>query len=362
VTGGDRSGERGVSQDRSSTRADPGGASPEPWDPAELAIVLSHFNLGVISTIEPIVRGVGGASKFRVRSESGEFVLKRRMEGRDLMSRVAFSHCVQVELARRGFPAPALMPTARTRSSIVAHGRRLYELHRWIHGDRFTQKDWEARAAGSCLAWFHDLLSGFDPPQAPTPTLERADRTSRVRASLESIELRGAGAARELAGALDEADRVAAGVGLDAWPTVINHGDWHPGNILFGTTAVAGVLDYDHAKRTQRAHDLATGVLQFGLMRGGKDPQTWPESADEPMMRAFVEGYDATARDPLTRAEAEALPWLMIEGIIGESVGPIATTGRFAAIDGSAFLDMVARKVGWLRRHAGRLSGMVEAR
>jgi len=87
------------------------------WDASELAIVLSHYKLGVIERIDAIDRGVGGGSKFRVRSEAGDHVLKRRREGRDQMSRVAFSHCVQVDLNRAGFPAPKLMGTARTRSS-----------------------------------------------------------------------------------------------------------------------------------------------------------------------------------------------------------------------------------------------------
>ena len=42
--------------------------------------------------------------------------------------------------------------------------------------------------------------------------------------------------------------------------------------------------------------------------------------------------------------------------MIGESVGPIATTGRFAAIEGGAFLEMVGRKVSWIESEATRLA------
>ena len=61
----------------------------------------------------------------------------------------------------------------------------------------------------------------------------------------------------------------------------------------------------------------------------------------------------------LSPAEREALPWLILEALILESVLPIAATGRFAQLSGSAFLRMVMRKVRWLRPRAKKLAAYV---
>lgn len=65
------------------------------------------------------------------------------------------------------------------------------------------------------------------------------------------------------------------------------------------------------------------------------------------------------ARVALGPEESRAIPALMVEAMVGESVGPIATTGRFAAIEGGAFLEMVGRKVAWIEREASRLSELI---
>ena len=60
--------------------------------------------------------------------------------------------------------------------------------------------------------------------------------------------------------------------------------------------------------------------------------------------------------------ELDVLPWLMLEGLIMESVIPIANEGRFARIPGSAFLDMIARKAEWLANRAGAAGDELKAR
>jgi hypothetical protein len=57
--------------------------------------------------------------------------------------------------------------------------------------------------------------------------------------------------------------------------------------------------------------------------------------------------------------EYGALPWLMIEALVVESVIPIAATGRFGPIEGTTFLQAVLRKVRWIAEHAGALAEQV---
>ena len=50
-----------------------------------------------------------------------------------------------------------------------------------------------------------------------------------------------------------------------------------------------------------------------------------------------------------------ALPWLMTEALVLESVIPIAATGMFGGLSGSGFLRMVEGKVQWITPRADTL-------
>ena len=58
--------------------------------------------------------------------------------------------------------------------------------------------------------------------------------------------------------------------------------------------------------------------------------------------------------------ELAALPWLMTEALILESVIPIAATGTFGHLSGSRFLRMVEGKVHWIEPRAEKLIRHVE--
>jgi Ser/Thr protein kinase RdoA (MazF antagonist) len=80
----------------------------------------------------------------------------------------------------------------------------------------------------------------------------------------------------------------------------------------------------------------------------------WPDTLDVRRMKALVAGYHDEA-EPLSADELAAVPWLMVEALILESVMPIAATGRFGPLSGHAFLGMVERKVRWIRKRARKL-------
>ena len=55
-----------------------------------------------------------------------------------------------------------------------------------------------------------------------------------------------------------------------------------------------------------------------------------------------------------------AIPHLMTEALIAEAVFPIAATGQFGRMDGTAFLQMVVRKVKWLQKNSQMLVELAE--
>lgn len=327
--------------------------------PTDLAVVLSHYELGVIEAIEPIERGSRRSPKFLIRSQKGLFVVKRRLERRDDMERVAFCHTVQDALARSEYPTPPLVRTSRHHGTIVVHGDRLYELMGYVHGTRYDGSAEQTVSAGGALARLHDLLKDFESAvEAP----RWAGKGEHVKAQLHTIAERSVSEARvvaeDLLGAYERAEERLRALGVEGWAEQVIHGDWHPGNMLFSGTEVAGVTDYDASRLAARVVDFANGAMQFSITREEGHPRTWPDSLDETRFGAFARGYHEVSREGLGEGERGVVAWLMIEAMVAESVGPIATTGRFAAIEGGAFLEMVGRKVSWIEGAAERLEQM----
>lgn len=342
-------------------------AHRERFDTHELAIVLSHFDIGVIEQLRPYPRGSRRSPKLRIKSRRGEFLLKRRAHGQDDPFRVAFAHDLQLHLAQQNYPVPGLIGTRDDNNSMLQFAGRVYELFNYIHGTRVDGSPAAAMQAGAALGHLHRLLHGYRSPYPPgtgsfhgvsaigakmsllpgavTAVEPQTDRTA-VGQTVEFLRKAYLDAAKRV----DDLD-------FPAWPREIVHGDWHPGNLLLRDGRVVAVLDFDSSRLEPRAVDVANAALQFSMrVDAGEDPLNWPEGFDANLIRAIVRGYDQASYAPLTKSECLALPWLMVEGLIIEAIVPIVATGSFSQISGSSFLRMVERKVKWLRPRAASLS------
>ncbi len=330
-------------------------------------MVLSHYDIGVIESLKSFPRGSRRSPKIKIRSRRGEFLLKRRASGQDDPYRVAFAHDLQLHLAQQAYPVAGLVGTRDENNSMLQFNNRTYEMFQYVHGTRYDKTQAQAAVVGAMLGHFHRLMhdfkSRYDPPVGgfhATPELDA--KMALLGPAISNAEP--GHDAKELAHTIDflrvayyDAARRVTELGFESWPRNIVHGDWHPGNLLFHEGEIAAVLDFDSARIEPRIVDLANAALQFSMAVGESDePDDWPESLDARLMRALVRGYDQATDQPLTDAERSALPWLIVEDLIVESVVPIAATGSFARLPGSSFLRMVERKVKWLRPRAASLS------
>lgn len=329
----------------------------------ELAIVLSHYDIGVIESLEEFRRGSRRAPKMVIQTSTGRFLLKRRAPGRDEGAKVGFSHAIQAELAARQFPLPHLIPTRDTGQSMATHDGAVYELFEFIPGQLYNQSPETTADSGRVLALYHKLLEVFHPPIEPpsgsyhsAPAVEKG--FDRILKHL-SRRSDAAPTCRFLLDSYLHARDGAEDAGIGRWPSQIVHGDWHPGNMLFRDTRVVAVLDYDSARMLPRVIDTANGALQFSILGGGDNLDKWPEYIDEGRFRRFLRAYDSVTL--LSQAELRATPWLMIEALVAEAVYPIAATGQFGKLEGTAFLSMVQRKVVWLQQNADRLVSLMAA-
>jgi Ser/Thr protein kinase RdoA (MazF antagonist) len=337
----------------------------------ELAVVLSHYDLGVIESITEFSRGSRRSPKVGMVCQRGKFLLKRRDPDRTSRAKIAFTHGLQAHLGDKGFPLPVLVRPVDANGendTVLAHREHLYELFEYVPGHSYCGTPGETRDAGRTLAQFHTFVRDFDAGENP-PYGDYHDATA-VRTGLSTIPSTVsahesvAGKQAELLGttqtlfdAYDEAADAVREAGIDEWPVQVVHSDWHPGNMLFKHDQVVAVIDYDSARLARRVLDVANGALQFSILSGDR-PEEWPDHLDEDRMKQFLGGYEEI--DPLTGDERRCIPYLMIEAIIAESVVPIAMTGSFGRWQGFRFMQMVRRKVLWLQSSAERLTTVLQ--
>lgn len=360
---GSASGRSGVS---SVGQTDPNGR--QRFGAFELAIVLSHYDIGTVEAIQEFPRGSRKAPKLILRTDQGLFLLKRRARGKDDPFKVAFCHALQLHIAEKQFPLPHLVGTRKDNNSMLQWKGATYELFEYIKGTSYDNSLEATTEAGRILALFHKLLVDYQPEYEPPQGSYHASRS--VAASMQQIpqtlnkldpagsqgnDQRIAEVVQFLKTSYNEAATRVNELGLPDWPMQIVHSDWHPGNMLFRGSRVVAVIDYDAARIQQRIIDVANGALQFSILGGGDDPAQWPDYIDESRFKRFLRGYDSVPDCVLSRAELRCVPWLMIEALIAETVIPIAATGSFARLEGVGFLLMVERKVRWLQQHADKL-------
>ena len=351
------------------------GSSRKRFAAEELAIVLSHYDLGVLSAVQEFPRGSRKAPKLVIKTQGGQmYLLKRRSPGKDDAFKVAFCHGMQLHLADRKFPLPHLIGTRKDNNSMLQWKGGVYELFEYIKGGTYDNSLEATTDAGKILALFHKLLRDYKPQYEPAQGSYHAAKSvdasmRQIPQTLTRLSPQVMADHRERVGHLiqflhtsyrDAAKRVEK-AGLSDWPDQIIHCDWHPGNMLFRGSRVVAVIDYDAARIQQRVIDVANGALQFSILGGSDDPSKWPDYIDESRFKRFLRGYDSVPGAVLSHAELRVIPWLMIEALIAESVIPIAATGSFARMEGVGFMEMVRRKVRWLQKHAGDLVKAVES-
>ncbi|MCH8007026.1 MAG: phosphotransferase [Planctomycetes bacterium] len=345
------------------------------FDPDELADVLSRYDLGRIEQIRVYPYGSRQAPKVRITTSTGRFLLKRRAPGRDDPRRVAFAHGLLLYLADRGYP---VSPPIRCRAggdSLLAINGRIYELFAYVRGDRDDGSPASAAAAGEALGSLNRLL--FDHRLSAGlkagPLVGSYHAAAAVGEKLQLVPAAVAafdpgtdrGGLQRVSASLLRAYRQAAQrageAGFAGWPKGIIHGDWHPGNLLYADGRVVAVLDFDSARLEPRVADVANAALQFSMRYGSSaDPRTWPPDLDFQRFRSLLCGVDRTTARIIEPDELLAIPWLMIEALVVESIVPIAATGSFGGMCGLRFLEMAQAKADFIARRAKELAGSLK--
>lgn len=337
----------------------------------ELVIILSHFDLGIIQSVKEFPKGSRRAPKLLIKSDRGPFLLKRRAGGKDDPFKVAFTHQLQLHLASRQFPLPHLIGTRADNNSMLQYKDGIYEVFEYISGTGYDAGLESTQDSGRILGLFHklglDFESEYQPPygtyhsakNVPGAIEMMPKKMAEVHPNWKDHAARVTQITQFFYNSYAEASKNADDIGVKRWPMQIIHADWHPGNTLFQKKQVVAVIDYDACRLAQRVIDVANGAFQFSRLAGGDDPRKWPEYLDESRYKRFLSGYDAV--NMLSKSELKAIPWLMLEALITETVIPIAAAGNFARLNGFEYLEMADRKVRWMQDSIDKLASILDA-
>jgi Ser/Thr protein kinase RdoA (MazF antagonist) len=301
-----------------------------------LSPVLQAYGLHADS----VASGGGTAGRtWRVEAGGRRYFVRQRGARTASRHRVAFDHGLRKHLAQRGFPTVPPLEAADGRTRIVIRGD-VFEAYDYVEGRTFAP-DLMARVrrtTAETLARFHELARSYDAPCeplvpqytsypadiAPRACFDAPDAQQEAVAFL--IDRHGTSENRPV---LDRAREYAAWVGVQyerGYPGLVHwvtHGDYNCFNLLFEpadavtpSVGVVGVFDFDWAWREIRLLDVAQGMFFFGTRRTGEfDPGSiWSLTRcpcfDLETMLEFVTAYHA--QSPLTNAECEALPIVML--------------------------------------------------
>jgi len=348
-------------------RSDGAASRRAKFTPEEARQVLLEFAVPSPRRVREFRRGSARSPKAIVECVDGSrYLLKRRDLAGAGAGRVTFCHAVHAELVRLRFPVPRLVPVRATGATWLEQGTIVYELFEFIEGQSFDRSLGEALEAGQLLARWHRTLEGWShPATGPDPLYHRSPAVASSWKRFDAVDGALAESARALGPVVGELrDRLRAAQSLVASNVDIPgplaaahvlHGDFHPGNVLYHAGFPSAVLDLDSVRVGHRVLDVANAAMQFALEPlGDGDEESWPAAPQSPRLEAFLRGYSITPSLRLGAQEAAALPALMVEASIAESVPRIARTGTFGPIDGAAFLRHVNRKTAvlWDRREA----------
>lgn len=336
----------------------------ERFAPDEAAEVLRRAGIARAGRIERVVefnRGSSRSPKLLVDAGGRRWLLKRRAPANSAIERVRYCQHLQRSLHAASIPVTPALPFDDDSTALV-HAGHVYEYFDFIEGDRYTRTPQEAFASGEALGRLLRAAASISPEGDPVHGTFHAsgiilgavrlaeESVARVEADADGAALRAMGVRlRQLYRTAAERAMACAFTGTGVHPI---HGDYHPGNLLFREGRLVAIVDFDAARTEPRAIEIANALLQVGSMRlSGPDVDRWPEGLDPPLVAAVIAGLRTTGLR-LETQEREAIPWLMIEACIAEGIIPIARTGAFADLRGSAMFNFLARRSQWLHDSA----------
>jgi len=297
--------------------------------------VLEHYDTGEVRGVREFLAGSSLSPKAVVECARGKLLLKRRAQGLDRASMVAFAHEVVLALLARGVCVPPIIGTRGENNSMCQIAERTYELFVFIDGTPYARTPEQARSSGALLAEMHNEMNTIETSFAPVVEPGVVDLARAQRVSLADDAQ--PDTARILGFAHESHE-------LNARPRGIVHGDWHPGNMIYDEDEIIAACDFDNTRIGSRDRELAQALVYFSSRRAEEPDRLAPDPA---LLGAFWEGYTAlVASRPSTRLVAALMPAVVLdEALAIVSAGGADPALATLALDKARSLDEHAARI-----------------
>jgi homoserine kinase type II len=282
----------------------------------ELTRVLGHYSLGELRTARRAEHGFVN-DNWIVETERGRYFLKRRHPSLRRPARIRAQHQLIAWLRQAGFPAPTIVRSVSGETLVTMNGE-LYEIQGFIEGEPYDpHRAQHFDQAARTLGRYHACVHGFAPEtlcrqgQLYSPKISN-DILARLRQAWQlDQDPTLAQTAHQLAAYTSELAARFAGHGQ--LHTLVIHGDYYAGNLLFRGDRIVGVVDYDKANWQPRIAELAETLIYFASpCPGHLEHLVYPGFLEwEPFVR-FLRGYVSVTQRAhtvtLRESEVHALP------------------------------------------------------
>jgi homoserine kinase type II len=306
-----------------------------------LTQILRQYSVGELADYQVLPHGYVNTSYAIRTSDESKYLLRRYRSG-SLEDGLIFEHSIIRHLEKKNFHLTArVLPTNDGTTYIRHHpdisarhgdGELFYALFDFLSGeDRFS---WikpdcgseELAEAGAALARFHEAVSDLTPSghRSEPPICELlpliADSIKRrlVRRSTSEFESELYHHRDLILCAIQKAHRAINVAELRSTRHLVNHGDYHPGNLKFDGSKVVGLFDLDWSKIDARTFDIGVALTYFCA--------SWDASRMESYFgldraASFLKGYQSTlfelgALAPLDTFELKLLAEMVAAGNI----------------------------------------------
>jgi homoserine kinase type II len=316
----------------------------EPPEEQLLKQILQHYSVGELTHYEVLPLGYVNTS-YAVTTSAGsdthKYLLRRYRAG-SKEDGLIFEHSIIRHLEKKGFPLTARVLPTTGGTTYIRHlavgngqhsdGELFYALFDFLSGeDRFT---WikpecgptELAEAGAALARFHDAVSDLTPvgqrSEPPIrdllPLIADAIKRRLMRRSSSDFESE-LFRHRELI--LCATQRAHRAIDVPEYRTtqrLVNHGDYHPGNLKFEGSRVVGLFDLDWSKIDARTFDVGVALTYFCASWDASHPDTYFELDKA---AKFLKAYQSTLFElgllaPLDTFELKLLAEMVAAGNI----------------------------------------------
>ena len=304
----------------------------------ELSNILQNYQIGDLVNYKQDERGYNNTN-FAVETElqgKRQKYFFRRYKTEIKEEELRFEHSIINHLVERNFDLVARLIKTRTGESYVhlrengeAEDGVFYAIFEFLLGDdkytwiNPTCTEEEIKNAARVLGEFHNAVFDFTPqgqryepeivdllPQISSNVVRCLDRDKHTVVDaclLENSEL--------IQNAIHQAHAALNEHACRDWVRLVNHCDFHPGNLKFSGEQIVGLCDFDWSKIDFRSFDVGLAIFYFFTdWRGERDGELHLDR-----LPLFLKSYQDALKDlpgvgPFAKTELLCLPAMISAG------------------------------------------------